>query len=70
MGGGYPMDADKHMAKVPILIRARSVVQVHPGPPFKSHQYIRGDSHFPLPGDLSSKNRLAKNLPKVGMVRH
>jgi hypothetical protein len=25
----------------------------------------KGDSHFPLPGDLSSKNRFAKNLPKV-----
>jgi hypothetical protein len=29
------------------------------------HQYIRGDSHFLLPGDLSSKNRFANYLPKV-----
>jgi hypothetical protein len=28
-----PDDAGKHIAKVPFLIRARSVVQVHPGPP-------------------------------------
>jgi hypothetical protein len=29
----HPDDAGKHMAKVAFLIRARSVVQVHPGPP-------------------------------------
>jgi hypothetical protein len=32
-GGGESNDADKHMAKVRLLIRARLVVEVHPGPP-------------------------------------
>src|SRR6266566_5983224 len=33
-----------------ILIRARSVVQVHPGPPFKSPVNTRLFSLFPFPG--------------------
>ena len=38
------MDQDEegeHMANVAFLIRARSVVQVHPGPPFDSQRCDR-----------------------------
>ena len=47
------MDQDEegeHMANVAFLIRARSVVQVHPGPPFKSPVNTRLFSLFPFRG--------------------
>jgi len=47
-----------------ILIRARLVVQVHPGPPFKSPVNTRLFSLFPFRG-ISPKNHFAKNLRKV-----
>src|SRR5258708_13251470 len=43
------------------LIRARSVVQVHPGPPFKSPIYTRGFSLSPFRGS-PSKNRFVNRL--------
>ena len=46
------------------LIRARSVVQVHPGPPFKSSVNTRLFSLFPFRG-ISLKNPFCPNLPKV-----
>jgi len=49
-----PDDAGKHIAKVPFLIRARSVVQVHPGPPFKYAAFLI----FPLLGNLLQKTIL------------
>src|ERR1700730_10497566 len=45
------------------LIRARSVVQVHPGPPFKSPVNTRLFSSFPFLWP-APKKRFAKNLPK------
>jgi len=38
-----------------ILIRARLVVQVHPGPPFKSPIYTRRFSLFPFSGPSLKK---------------
>src|ERR1700686_336788 len=38
-----------------ILIRGRSVVQVHPGPPFKSPVNTRRFSLFPFPGIFLTK---------------
>jgi hypothetical protein len=43
------------------LIRARSVVQVHPGPPFKSPVNTRRFSFSPFRGSLS-KNRFVNRL--------
>jgi len=40
----------EYIAKVAFLIRARSVVQVHPGPPFKSPVNTRLFSLFPFRG--------------------
>src|SRR5580692_10513197 len=45
----------EHITKVAFLIRARSVVQVHPGPPFKSPINTRLFSLFPFPGTSSTK---------------
>src|ERR1700736_3052696 len=42
------VDGGEHITKVAFLIRARSVVQVHPGPPFKSPVNTRLFSLFPF----------------------
>src|ERR1700676_1113479 len=48
------------------LIRARSVVQVHPGPPFKSPVNTRLFSLFPFSGKISQKTILPKICQKFG----
>jgi hypothetical protein len=42
----------EHIAKIAFLIRARSVVQVHPGPPFKSPINARRFSLSPSSGPV------------------
>jgi len=48
--------------------RARSVVQVHPGPPFKSPVNTRQFSLFPFPW-IFLKNQFANYLPTLGLAR-
>src|SRR5437879_6333972 len=54
-----------------ILIRARSVVQVHPGPPSKSHtSKYAAILTFPLFGDLpqASRNRFVNGLSTLRLA--
>jgi hypothetical protein len=65
-----PDDAGKHIEKVPFLIRARSVVQVHPGPPFKSPVNTRRFSLFPFPRTSLSKKTLCQPLSTSRTAKH
>jgi hypothetical protein len=50
------------------LIRARSVVQVHPGPPFKSPVNTRLFSLFPFRGISLSKNQFVNYLSTLRLA--
>jgi hypothetical protein len=57
----------EYIAKIAFLIRARSVVQVHPGPPSKSPVNTRLFSLFPFPG-IFVKNHFVNRLSTSGLA--
>ena len=66
------VDGGEHITKVAFLIRARSVVQVHPGPPFKSPVNTRQFSLFLFRGISLKKPicQLFANFPGIHKRLH